>query len=47
MLLGLETFSYHLWFSDGRMDVFGYIERCAELGLDGVQINVNGRNFGH
>lgn len=47
MLLGLETFSYHLWFSDGRMDVFRYIERCAELGLDGVQINVNGRNFGH
>ena len=47
MLLGLETFSYHLWFSDRRMDVFAYIERCAELGLDGVQINVNGRNFGH
>ena len=47
MLLGLETFSYHLWFSEGRMDVFRYIERCAELGLDGVQINVNGRNFGH
>lgn len=47
MLLGLETFSYHAWFGSGRMDVFGFIERCAELELDGVQLNVNGTNLGH
>ena len=47
MFLGLETFSYHSWFGQGTMDVFGFIERCAQLGLDGVQLNVNGRNFGH
>lgn len=47
MLLGLETFSYHHWFSAGRMDVFAFIERCAALGLAGVQLNVNGPNLGH
>ena len=47
MLLGLETFSYHRWFAHGRMDVFAFVERCAELGLDGVQLNVNGPNLGH
>lgn len=47
MLLGLETFSYHSWFGQGMMDVFTFIERCAQLGLDGVQLNVNGGNFGH
>ena len=39
MLLGLETFSYHLAFGRGRLDTFGFIERTHELGLDGVQIN--------
>ena len=47
MLLGLETFSYHLAFAFGRMDVFDFIERTAELGLDGVQINAEGRRLGH
>ena len=47
VLIGLETFSYHCWFSHGKMDVFGFIERCAELELDGVQLNVNGPNLGH
>ena len=47
MLLGLETFSYHRWFACGRMDVFDFITRCAELGLAGVQLNVNGPNLGH
>lgn len=47
MQIGLETFSYHLWFGQGRMDVFGFIERCVALGLDGVQLNVNGPNAGH
>lgn len=47
MLLGLETFSYHLAFGCRAMDVLGFIDRTAELGLDGVQINVVGRNWGH
>ena len=47
MLLGLETFSYHRWFASGRMDVFRFIKRCAEFGLGGVQLNVNGPNLGH
>ena len=40
MLLGLETFSYHYAFGIKKMDVFGFINRAHELGLDGVQINV-------
>ena len=40
MLLGLETFSYLPWFMAGRMDVFGFIRRARELGLDGVQLNI-------
>ncbi|PIX38591.1 MAG: sugar phosphate isomerase/epimerase [Armatimonadetes bacterium CG_4_8_14_3_um_filter_58_9] len=40
MLLGLETFSFHLAFSAGEMDIPAYIERCASLGLDGVQLNM-------
>lgn len=47
MLLGLETFSYHLAFAYGAMDVFGFIRRAAELGLDGVQINMEGERWGH
>jgi len=43
----METFSYHLAFAAGEMDVFGFIERCAEFGLDGVQLNVNGPGLGH
>jgi sugar phosphate isomerase/epimerase len=47
MLLGLETFSYHLAFAYRKMDVFGFIQRAADLGLDGVQLNIEGENFGH
>jgi len=47
MLLGLETFSYHLAFAYGKMDILGFIERTAELGLDGVQINVEGADLAH
>jgi len=32
--------SYHLFFQNGLMDIFGFIKRTAELGLDGVMINV-------
>lgn len=40
MQLGLETFSYHLHFGFGRMEIPGFIRRCAELGLDGAQLNL-------
>lgn len=40
MKIGLETESYHLLFQNGLMDIFGFIRKTAELGLDGVMINV-------
>lgn len=47
MLLGLETFSYHLAFAYGKMNIFKFIEKTASLGLDGVQINVEGDDLAH
>jgi sugar phosphate isomerase/epimerase len=48
MQLGLESFSYHLAFTMGRMDIFEFIQRAAQLGLEGIQINVvRGKNWGH
>ena len=47
MLLGMETFSYHLAFAYGKMNIFDFIEKTAELGLDGVQINVEGDDLSH
>lgn len=47
MRLGLETFSYHLAFGYGKMDVFGFIKRTADLGLTGVEINVEGDDLCH
>lgn len=40
MKIGLETESMHLWFQNGRMDIFGFIEFAHDLGLDGVMINI-------
>lgn len=40
MKIGLETESYHLAFQNGFMDIFGFISKTAELGLDGVMINI-------
>jgi sugar phosphate isomerase/epimerase len=40
MKIGLETESYHLFFHNNRMDIFDFIRKTAELGLDGVQINI-------
>ncbi|NOU87976.1 TIM barrel protein [Paenibacillus sp. LMG 31460] len=40
MKIGLETESYHLQFITGRMDIFQFIRKTAELGLDGVMINI-------
>ena len=47
MLLGLETFSYHLAFAYGGMTIMDFIRKTADLGLDGVQINVEGEDLGH
>ena len=38
--IGLESESLHLWFQNGRMDIFQFIEKAHELGVDGVQINI-------
>ncbi len=40
MKLGLETESYHLFFQQGMMDIFDFIDKTSELGLDGVEINI-------
>ena len=40
MKLGLETETFHLLFQNGRMNIFDFIKRTAEYGLDGVMINV-------
>jgi len=47
MLLGLETFSYALAFAYKKMDVFGFIKRTAEFGLDGVEILIEGEDLSH
>ncbi|MDO4268171.1 MAG: sugar phosphate isomerase/epimerase family protein [Eubacteriales bacterium] len=38
--IGLDTESLHLWFQNRRMDIFGFIEKAHEFGLDGVMINL-------
>ena len=47
MQLGLETFSYHLAFAYGKMDIFDFIKRTAEFELDGVEINMEGADLAH
>ena len=47
MLLGLESFSYHLAFGYGKMDIFDFIRKTVEFGLDGVEINVEGDDLAH
>jgi sugar phosphate isomerase/epimerase len=47
MRLGLETFSYYLAFAAGKMDIFDFIHKAEKLGLDGVQINIEGDDLGH
>jgi sugar phosphate isomerase/epimerase len=47
MLLGLESFSYHLAFAYRKMNIFDFIKRTAELGLDGVEILVEGADLAH
>lgn len=38
--LGLESESLHLWFQNGRMDIFEFVEKAHEIGFEGVEINV-------
>ena len=40
MKIGLETESMHLWFQNGKMDIFSYIDFAKELDCDGVIINI-------
>ncbi|EJV5810577.1 hypothetical protein [Campylobacter jejuni] len=40
MKIGLETESMHLWFQNGRMDIFSYIDFAKSLGCEGVIINI-------
>lgn len=40
MKIGLDTESCHLLFHNGRIDIFGFIEKAAQLGMDGVMINI-------
>ena len=47
MLLGLDSFSYHIAYSWGGMDVFAFVRRAHELGLDGAKINMGGDCAGH
>lgn len=38
--IGLDTESLHLWFQNKKMDIFGFIEKAHEFGLQGVMINL-------
>lgn len=40
MKIGLDTESCHLLFHNGRIDIFGFIKKAAEMGMDGVMINI-------
>lgn len=40
MRFGLETESCHLLFQHHKMDVFSFIRKTWELGLEGVQLNI-------
>lgn len=41
MQLGLDSYSYHLVFAWGGMDVFSFIRRAHEFGLAGATINMS------
>ncbi len=42
MKIGLDTESCHLSFHNGLIDIFGFIKKVSDLGLDGVMINIIG-----
>jgi sugar phosphate isomerase/epimerase len=38
MKIGCTTYSYRQLFSDGRMNIYAFLDRVYELGLDGVEL---------
>lgn len=42
MKIGLDTESCHLLFHNGLMDIFSFIKKTADSGLDGIMINIIG-----
>lgn len=42
MQLGIDTYSFHLAFQWGGLDIFAYLRHVKALGLDGVKINMGG-----
>lgn len=38
MKTSCSSWSYHRTIANGNMDIFGFIEECADLGLDGVEL---------
>lgn len=40
MKIGVDTESLHLWFQNGRMNIFQFIDVAKDIGFDGVMINV-------
>ncbi|RKX34351.1 MAG: hypothetical protein DRP71_07315 [Verrucomicrobia bacterium] len=44
MKLGIDTYSFHIALAAGSYDVFTTLDRLEELGLSGLQININGPN---
>ncbi|MGL5657258.1 MAG: sugar phosphate isomerase/epimerase family protein [Fusobacteriaceae bacterium] len=40
MKIGIETESFHLYFQYGKMDVLDFIRKAAELGFEGVELNI-------
>jgi sugar phosphate isomerase/epimerase len=44
MKLGIDTYSFHITLAAGVYDIFATLDRLEELGLSGLQININGPN---
>ncbi len=44
MRIGLDTYCYNIPLIAGRYDVFRLIDLMPSLGVEGLQININGRN---
>jgi len=42
MKLGIDTYSFHVAHKIGTYDLFATLDRMEELGLEGLQINING-----
>ena len=38
MRIGCSTYSYRQLFADGRMNVYAFLDKAYELGLDGVEL---------